>query len=362
MHAYSEKPQTESGSLRLVCYPNWSQIEPERGQFDWTAVDAYVAETEAWGIHDILFSFCGTPEWAGSPVAYPRAEVFGPGSTSAPNDMNDWRNFLKAFVHRFAGRIDAYEVWNEATTPQFWQGTPDQMAQMTAILYEEVHRADPKALVTSASLQTHKPQFLSGFIPAYLAGLKTRGWPVDVWSAHFYAKDPTTRREQLVAFREVITKASAPAHPMWDSEINFDVGAKGGEPDGRITGDRAVAWVVRSYLDTWRSGYDREYWYLWREVYVPFAGIQVRPRDATTQALATFNGWVRGTHFTGCTGQTLVTCNFERDSSTFHITWSESGQLTALSGGGQVCELPVGDCHAMGANETVGEKPVLIRS
>jgi len=362
IHAYSEKPQTGSGGLRLVCYPNWSQIEPARGQFDWAAADAAVDAARAWGINDILFAFCGTPQWAGSPVADPKNEVLGPGSTSAPKDMNDWRNFIKAFAQHFASRINAYEVWNEATTPQFWQGTPDQMAQMTAIAYEEIHRVDPKAIVTSASMQTHKPTFLAGFIPAYLAGLKARDWPVDVWSGHFYAKDPATRRQQLTTFRDALAKANAPTHPMWDSEVNFDVSGKGGEPDGRITGDRAVAWTVRSYLDTWRSGYQREYWYLWRETYVPFVGIQTRPGDVATHALATFNGWVRGAQFTGCTGQSLVTCNFERDGSTVHITWSESGQPAVLSGGGQVCELPSGDCHAMGANETVGDKPVLIRS
>ena len=65
----------------------------------------------------------------------------------------------------------------------------------------------------------------------------------------------------------------------WDTETNFLGVGTGGLPNGRITGTTAAAYITRyhSTICGWAcSGVTGT----WTNQYLPFAGIQTRPRDA----------------------------------------------------------------------------------
>ena len=49
-----------------------------------------------------------------------------------------------------------------------------------------------------------------------------------------------------------------------------------------------------TFLDGWRTGVRRPYWYLWSADYYSFPGIQMRIGDASTAALNTLGDWVIG--------------------------------------------------------------------
>lgn len=374
IHSFQGNPATFSGNFRMVCYPLWKDVETAQGKYNWKVFDAAIEQQQGWGAKALLYAFCGTPEWAGGKVTDPSAEVYGPGTTAAPKDMNDFKDYVQAVVKRYKGTIGAYEVWNEASSPQFWQGTPAQMRQMTQIVHKVVKRVDPKAKTTMASMQTHSPEYYSNFVEPYLDQLKKTKWPFDVYNGHFYPADdggPAARRQQIAMFRKSLADRNAPPKPLWDTEVNYSVSLPGGEPDGRIVGEQAAAWATRTFLDSWRLDLPLTYWYFATLEYNAFPGIQTRPGDPATSALAKFNLWTVNNRFMGCeeVGD-LVSCSFVKDGQQRYIAWAEtaggqgdkSTEVRAsfpLSGPAEACKLTEDSCTTTSAL-TVDQVPTLI--
>lgn len=367
IHSYTTQPEVPTKSLRLTCFPNWASANPAPGKFSWADFDAGLERAESWGFTDIMYSFCATPKWAGTPVEGTDQAAFGPGTSQPPKNMKVWKDWVSAVAKRYKGRITGYEVWNEPSSPQFFAGTPQQMAKMTQVAYDAIKAADPDAYVMSASAQTHNPDFYKNFFPPYLKGIKKLGWPVDGMALHFYPSGggtPQTRVEQIEMVQAELDKVGTPEDlPLWDTEVNYNVGLPGGEPEGRITGQRAAAWTAVTYLDSWRTGVRRPYWYLWSADYYSFPGIQMRVGDASTAALNTLGEWVIGAQFQGCSEEAgAVKCSFDKEGA-FTVAYSTGGNATvALDGTAEVCPVYGADCEQRSGSLTVNDTPVRIRS
>lgn len=330
IHSFSSAPQVPAGSIRIPCAPGWRQIQPSRGTFRWAAMDAAIGRAESWGFRDLTFAFCGTPRWAGQWVADPGAEIFGAGSTAAPRRIADWRRFVTAVVRRYAGRIDHYQAWNEMTSAQFFQGSPARLARMTAVLYRVVHRHGRGANVLAASVQTHRRDWFAARGRPYFSALRARGWPVDVVTGHFYPAGrggPNQRLAQIRGFRAELRRAQTPRRvAIWDTEANYLTSVPGANPAGRVRGARAATYVARTYLDSWRSGVRRGYWYLWADRYQPFPGVQLRANDPATTAYRTLAAWTVGSRLRSCRQRgELVRCRFTGRGSPFLIAFTTSG-------------------------------------
>lgn len=376
MHSDNSDPMVTSGSLRTFT-PLWSQIQPSRGTFDWTEMDKRIDQIRSWGYKDILFVFVGTPQWAAGPVRDPGSESFGPGSTSAPTSMSDWKTFVTAVAKRYKGKIKNYQIWNEITSPNFYQGTPNQMAKMTKIAYKAIRSADSKARVISASVQTHKGRQYAydNVAKPYFKKLQSMNWPVTHVSGHFYplptspgkwnSAGPDERLRQIDMFKKTMKQYRLPSSKeIWDTESNFAVGqpTDPGEPDGRITGNKAATWVARNYLDTWRSGLTRSYWYAWTTEYNYFPGVQLFPGLASTAAFNTFGKWVKGASYKGCSDKgKLVVCKFVKSGKSFAIAFTTKGKSTYTFGGKKsVCPVYGGSCKKVKKKTVVRKMPVKI--
>lgn len=369
IHAFTTDPQVPTGTIRMNCWPSWRQIEPTRGNRHWAIMDATLRRVESWGVRDVLFVFCGTPAWAAGSVKDPSKELpgptFGPKSTAAPKNMADWRSFVTAFVRRYAGRIDSYQAWNEMTSPQFYQGTPRQMAIMTGILNDVVAAHDPSALVVSASVQTHVLSWYRTTARKYLKALKARGWPVDAAAGHFYplAKGgPNERRKQVAMFTKDLKKYKAPRRVQkWDTEANFWTSVPGNPRAGRVKGKKAAAFVARNYLDSWDLGLRRSYWYMWSDKYEVFPGVQLRAGDPGTRAYRTLGSWTTGAKFKRCTGGKLVKCGFTRAGKKFTVAFTTKGKATyRFKGKKPVCPVTGAKCKKQKKKTTVRTLPVRI--
>lgn len=366
MHSYQGKPGVPAGSYRHNCYPLWRTMNPAPGVYDWEKADKIIVESRDMGFTDIMFSFCGTPKWAAKgPVAMPEREYWGEYATAAPKDMGDWRTFLRAFVSRYSGQISKYETWNEATAKYLWQGTPDEMAEMTKILYDVVGELDPTAKVVSANSQMgEQPAWFRSFFPKYMAGLAARGWPVDVVAIHSYAGHPdkippaegvVKRAAVLGEFVRAAKKAGVPDRvQFWDTETNYL-----GKADPRLQ----QAMVLRTHLDSWRHGFKRTYWYMWvRETY-PWLGIQMMDGAPGVVAYTTLVSWTVGSTFKGCgLDGKLRVCEFTRGGRSFRIAYAAEytgKQVMKFPGPTSVCE-PTGAACRTTKKATVTYLPVKI--
>jgi hypothetical protein len=118
----------------------WSYVEPANNFFYWDKVDALVnaASQRNMGILGVLNS---TPAWAVAPGQPPVA--------SPPASDADYAQFASAVAQRYAGKISAYEVWNEPNATTFWYPSPDPAAytKLLQAAYPAIKAADPNATV-----------------------------------------------------------------------------------------------------------------------------------------------------------------------------------------------------------------------
>jgi hypothetical protein len=133
----------------------WRAIEgADKGQFDWTEADRVVKAANDAGVK-IIARLDYAPDWSQA----------APVPNGPPDDMNDFGDFVNAFVSRYGpssaqgvGRVDAIEVWNEPNLGREWGDKPinqDQAGQYVSMLrvaYEAAKAADPQITVISAGL------------------------------------------------------------------------------------------------------------------------------------------------------------------------------------------------------------------
>jgi hypothetical protein len=364
-------PSAPYGALRL--WDNgtaWSQIELAKGEFKWDNLEGALANAESKGMTDILMVLGTTPEWAvkKGDVKKGQADYPQPGAASAPANLQDWDEWVTAVVTRFKGRISSYEIWNEANLKNFYSGTPEELAEMTARAYAIIKAADPEALVVSASPALRLSARFDAFYPKYLAALAKADWPVDVISLHAYPSgdgSPQIRGGLIETFKSSLAEAGAPADiPIWDTELNYGLAGPGDIAKTDITGPAAAGWIVRTYIDNLRYGIERAYWYIWTQKPYPLLGIQAYPGSDGEQGFFAIDNWVVGSQFEGCTDTAgAVTCNFVRDGQKSIVAWAETGDApyTAPAGSQLVCD-PLANCQeiAEGAAITLTEVPVRI--
>ncbi len=88
---------------------NWYEVEPKKGLYDWSRIDAVVAQAKKLGL-EILGLLAYTPSWANG----------GKGINYPPDNVEDWKRFVKAAVTRYRGKIKYWNLWNEPNVEEFW--------------------------------------------------------------------------------------------------------------------------------------------------------------------------------------------------------------------------------------------------
>jgi hypothetical protein len=325
-------PTSPIGSLRLWDNTTtWGQIEKKNDVFDWTALDTAVATAQKNGVNDILMVLAGTPSWATDDPASGGAAGVLPGAAGMPKNLADWDDWVRQVATRYKGKITSYQPWNEANLTTFSTGTPAEMADLTKHAYDIIKSVDPAALVVAPSTGTRLGGPFKKFYPAFLAELKARNWPVDVWAAHTYPASLGTPADRALLARTWITMlnaAGAPNRPLWDTENNFGLAGPGtANPDQDIIGPRAGEWAARSYLDALRLGISRVYWYAWAPD-ADLLGIQMNNGSTAAIALTTLQQWIVGATFDGCRGSAKIVCTFTRGGVTTRVVWSETGRAS----------------------------------
>ncbi len=144
----SERPYMSHPHVNVV----WQKVEPEKGKFTWDALDRAMQLLLDNGSTDFLFTLDKfLPAWAGPQL--------GP-----PNNLDDWRAFVRAVAQRYGKYVDYYEIWNE---PSFDVNSPaakqhgavhfggNFLTDYPPILkaaYEEIKAVDPRSMVICGSL------------------------------------------------------------------------------------------------------------------------------------------------------------------------------------------------------------------
>ena len=134
----------------------WGNLEPERGEFNWEPMDGLVAEYQAAGYTGLQLIISAESGWASKSNALFNKQHF-------PKDeyIEDYRNFVKAFVERYDGDGDGdapgliYPVHHfglEREFTGFWGGSGEDYVRLLEIAYPAIKEADPDAEVLLVAL------------------------------------------------------------------------------------------------------------------------------------------------------------------------------------------------------------------
>jgi hypothetical protein len=312
-------PDVPFGSWRLMdAYVKWYELEPKKGEFNFTRLDQYVAIAREKNVK-VLLPLVGSPSWASARPA--EMEGGNPaGSAAEPADTEDWRNFVRTVATRYKGQIEAYEIWNEANEKNFWTGSVDQLVDLTREAFQIIKRVDPGALVVSPSCTVETgPQYLDDFLK------KGGGKSVDVIGYHFYVRaNPPEAIVDMAKRVEDIVRANQVDKPVWNTEMGWPA------PKPFPSDELGAAYVARVLILAWAAGISRFYWYAWdNHSFVTLEMVElddVTLKPAST-AYAAVERWLVGAVVRSCESDSasIWTCELERGGMPQRIVWNTNG-------------------------------------
>ena len=107
----------ELGAGATKVYLFWGQVEPEKGRYDWTAVDAFVNQLKT--PEEGLISIFSTSQWA---VQRPADQL----PPSPAKDPQEYYRFVYDLVKHCKGRVRYWQNDSEPNNPIYWAGTKEQ--------------------------------------------------------------------------------------------------------------------------------------------------------------------------------------------------------------------------------------------
>ncbi len=124
----------------------WRDLEATRGMVDYTALDAIVDSLHSQR-SEYPDDVTDAPDWARSSHV----------ENGPPDDFSQFAAFVGALAARYAGRVQAYEIWNEPNLRREWNSTSypisaEVYADLLRSAYGAIKAADPAAVVVSAGL------------------------------------------------------------------------------------------------------------------------------------------------------------------------------------------------------------------
>jgi hypothetical protein len=179
-------------------------------------VDYCVNQARARGLN-VLVTLWLTPSWANG----------GQSNKVPPTNPQDYADFARWAAGYWAGRVAAWEVWNEPDPSQsFWQGTTQQYVSLLRAAYPGFKAGDPTAKVILGGPASNDDGWIG---QVYALG---GGTSFDVVATHPYqgvADSPPERADDghrwwfthLPAVRSVMASYGDGAKPIWFTEFGW---------------------------------------------------------------------------------------------------------------------------------------------
>ena len=186
-------------------FVRWDQTEPSSpGSYNASVIgelDEFVSRAHT-AKKKVALTVLGTPDWAGAAGDF----------LNAPPDPNQYASFIGRLAARYQGRVQSWEIWNEADEAEFWHGTTPSPAAYAPLLkasYAKIKAADPATQVVAGPLTGNNYQFLEGLYK------EAAGGHFDAVGVHtdtacginspstFYYEDGRVGRFTFLGFREV---------------------------------------------------------------------------------------------------------------------------------------------------------------
>jgi len=152
---------------------SWADLEPTAADFAFDELDALIAGLDQLGIQ-ILLNVYEAPQWSRSSYTRQLNSLLRANS-GPPENLELFADFMSVLAQRYAGIVDAYEIWKSPNLLKYWTapvyerppamgasgdyGFPDKIKigaayylDLLKIAFETVKSVDSGALVITAGL------------------------------------------------------------------------------------------------------------------------------------------------------------------------------------------------------------------
>jgi hypothetical protein len=198
-------------------------------------------------------------------VDTPRWETGSSNLRTPPANPNDYAAFVAGLAQRLAGKVTAYEIWNEEDEPRWWTGAPDPVAysQLLKATYPAVKTVDPNAQVVLGGLTGNDFTFLEGVYANGARGsFDAVGVHTDtacnVLSPYEFLRGADGRMiaDSFLAYRAVhaVMLANGDDKPIWMTEASWRTtsavcseGAWAGQKPEGVTPKQQATYLSQAY-------------------------------------------------------------------------------------------------------------------
>ena len=242
----------KAGVRWLRLFPEWQVIQPQRGQWNWEAADAMVANARANNIH-LIACWC---------YFAPFASADG-GTRNGPiKDMQYWRDYVSATVNRYQKDIKYWEVWNEFNG-SFYGGRQGadkvkDYADLVVAAYHAAKKINPNVKI-GMSVANFDVAFLDAAIQAGAAD------HFDYVCVHPYENLTAVAEGGEVGYlslagnlRQMLAANKQPSDiPFWITETGYQAPIRA-EPKGDA---QQADMLAKAFLLSIAQGFDRVFWF-----------------------------------------------------------------------------------------------------
>jgi hypothetical protein len=312
----------------------WPLLEPARGRWDFSKLDRYVAMAQLTKV-SILLPLGLSPRWAS---ARPNERsAYGDGQAAEPQELEDWRAYVRAVAERYRGRVKEYEIWNEPNSKDFFSGTTESLVRLTCEAYRILKEADPMNLVVSPAYTGERNiSKLSEFLAK--GGNKC----IDIASYHFYvpSSSPETMLLLIRRVREVMNDRGIGHFPLWNTESGWRMANDDGTPEKgvpdywlRLRGKEAAAFVARALILARAEHVQRFYWYAWDNTTLGMVEPGSKAYKSAANAYGIVAEWLTGREAPRCVENSgMWTCTLPASSDgERRIAWHAKGGRATYS-------------------------------
>lgn len=96
----------------------WAEVEPAESGYDFDALDALVRGLDELGIQ-IMLNVYEAPAWSRRSHTLRLTRLLR-GNSGPPENLNAFGSFMRALAARYAGIVDAYEIWKSPNLLKYW--------------------------------------------------------------------------------------------------------------------------------------------------------------------------------------------------------------------------------------------------
>jgi hypothetical protein len=217
----------------------WPIVESSQGKLDFSRIDRLIEIYRSQNMKILMVLGENAPAWAGSP---------------GPTYYTAWQQFTNAAVQHLAGKVDAWEIFNEVDAKYadaLHKYEADWDIKSMRIAIDAVKAKDPRtptvccSTVTSSWLAYDRRVFQGGIIK-----------DIDIVSLHPYQHGAPEEKDGEFNYRDRLAKLGdlerslGANKPIWSTEDNWIIGQAGDRsvPEPDMNEQEQAEYVVRANL------------------------------------------------------------------------------------------------------------------